>query len=514
MEVSSIFSDYQSLEIENQSLKALLEKEQERVKLYDDEISHLHDIIRKLKREAFGPKKERWLDKEQPALFNEAEVEASQEEPPVAEENIEVPAHTRARGKRKPLPENLPREVVVIDLPDSEKVASDGSPLRVIGKEVSEKLVFEPATAKVIEYHRLKYGGVEGADTVKVAPALPSIVPKGIATSSLLAHIVTAKFADGLPLYRQEEQFERIGVSIPRSTMGRWIVTAAATCQGIWNALEERLLASFYTSCDETTLQVLKEKNRAAETKSWMWVRATPADEKKVVLFDYNPSRGGDVVKTLFAEYQGYLQVDGYCAYNSFFEKNAWVTRLGCNMHGRRKFFDAAEAGANKGLSLAEEGLRFYKQLYAIEEKAKQLSPHERFWLRKAEALPIWDAMKTWAEKHQPTVPPKSKIGLAFHYFIAEYEYLKSYLYDGRLEMDNGFAERAISKFAIGRKNWLFSDTVQGAQASALFYSFIVTAKVNGVDPYKALCKIFDQVPTASTADDFERLARILLGSE
>jgi hypothetical protein len=347
---------------------------------------------------------------------------------------------------------------------------------------------------------------------VKVAPAVPSIIPKGIATASLLAHIVTAKFVDGLPLYRQENQFERLGINIPRSTMGRWIVKAAATCQGIWNALEERLLSSFYTSCDETTVQVLKEKDRAAELKSWMWVRATPADEKKVVLFDYDPSRGGDVVKRLLSAYEGYLQVDGYCAYNSFFKENTFATRLGCNMHSRRKYFDAAEAGAKKGQSLAEEGLRFYKALYAIEERAKGLFPHERFWLRKAEALPIWETMKAWAERHQGSVPPKSKVGQAFHYFISEYEYLRSYLYDGRLEMDNGFAERAITNFAVGRKNWLFSDTVAGAQASALFYSFVVTAKINGVDPYRALLRIFDEVPTASTADDYEHLAGILLG--
>jgi transposase len=253
--LSSIFSKSESLLIRVASLEALLDKEKDRNRLYDEEICRLHEIIRKLKQEAFGPKKERWLDKEQPSLFNEAEVEAAKEEPK-AEEKVVIPSHARARGKRKPLPENLPREVVVIDLPESEKVAPDGSPLRVIGQEVSEKLVFEPAKTKIIEYQRLKYGGVEGADTVKVAPAPPSIVPKGIASSSLLAHIVTSKYADGLPLYRQEEQFERFGITIARSSMGRWIVTAAKRCQGIWNALEERLLSSFYVSCDETTIQV------------------------------------------------------------------------------------------------------------------------------------------------------------------------------------------------------------------------------------------------------------------
>jgi len=235
------------------------------------------------------------------------------------------------------------------------------------------------------------------------------------------------------------------------------------------------------------------------------------SDERKIVLFDYDPSRSGEVVKRLLSEYRGFVQVDGYVAYDGFFKTNNAAIRLGCNMHGRRKFYDAAE-GSSKGQSLAEEGLRYYKKLYAIEERAKTMSWDERLSLRQKEALPLWDSMREWAEKHEGAVPPKSKIGQAFHYFLAEYEYLKSYLGDGRLEMDNGFIERAIKNFAIGRKNWLFSDTVNGAQASALFYSFIVTARVNGVNPYEALKRIFDEVPTASTVDDYERLAAILLG--
>jgi transposase len=509
MEPPLLFNENESLRIENQSLKAKGDKDERRLELYDEEVSRLHEIIRKLKREAFGPRRERWETTEQCLLFNEAETLAKEDAGP-SEDKVEVPAHTRTRGKRKPLPENLPREVVVIDLKDSEKFAPDGSPLRVIGKEVSEKLVYEPAVMKVIEYQRLKYGGVEGADTVKIAPVVPCIVPKGIATASLLAHIVTSKFADGLPLYRQEEQFARLGVDIPRSTMGRWIMKAGESCQGIWNALEERLMSRPYVSCDETPVQVLKEEGRTAESKSWMWVRATPSDEKKVVLFDYDPSRSGEVAKRLFADYAGFLQVDGYGAYNTL-EKNPGLVRIGCGMHGRRKFNDAAE-GAAKGQSLAAEGMAFFQKLYSIEEKAKDLSWDERHALRDREARPLWDAMKQWADKHYDSVPPKSKIGQAFHYFIGEYEYLRAYLLHGMLEMDNGFAERAIKYFAIGRKNWLFSDTVEGALGSSLFYSFVVTAKLNGVDPYQALKRIFEEVPVATTVEDYERLSGILLG--
>lgn len=506
---ANLFSDDESLRIENQSLKSVIEQSAQRIALYDEEVSHLYEIIRKMKREAFGPRRERWESNEQVLLFNEAESCAANETA-APELEVVVPAHTRKRGKRKPLPPNLPREVVVIDLPEAEKVAPDGSPLRMMGEEVSEKLVYEPAVMKVIEYHRLKYGGVEGADTVKIAAVPPCIIPKGIATSSLLSQIVTSKFADGLPLYRQEEQFERLGVDIHRSTMGRWIIQAAQTCQGIWNALEERLMSERYVTCDETPVQVLKEKDRKAESKSWMWVRATPAADKKIVLFDYDPSRSGDVAKKLFAEYQGFFQADGYCAYNAL-EQNAGIIRIGCNMHGRRKFFDAAE-GSAKGQSLAKEGLDYYQKLYAIEKRAKELSVSDRHALRQKEAAPLWDVMLEWALKNNESVPPKSKIGKAFHYFLAEYEYLRGYLKDGCLEMDNGFTERAIKYFAIGRKNWMFSDTVAGANSSSIFYSFVVTAKLNGVDPYQAMKKIFDEVPLATTADDYDRLADILLG--
>jgi transposase len=242
-----------------------------------------------------------------------------------------------------------------------------------------------------------------------------------------------------------------------------------------------------------------------------MWVRSTPSDEKKIVLFDYDSSRGGDVVKQLLSEYEGFLQVDGYQAYNSFFKENPHAIRLGCGMHSRRKFYDAAQ-GSNKGQSLAEQGLRYFQALYEIEERAKEKDPSQRFLLRLYEARPIWVTMKAWADKNYRLVPPKSKIGSAFHYLIEEYEYLIGYLQDGRLEMDNGFVERSIKGFAVGRKNWLFSDTVEGAQASSLFYSFVVTAKINGVNPYQALHRIFDDVPTASTPEDYERLADILLG--
>ena len=511
-----LFTENVMLKTENASLHTLIARSNEREARYESELEWLKEVIIKMKRDRFGSRKERWESDEQCVLlFNEAEVEAgkSEEAGTETQEEVSVSGFKRKRGKRKALPTHLPREIVTVELPENERFDVDGQPLKVIGKEVSEKFVFEPAQMKVMEYHRCRYG-IEAGDPVKTAPPVPQIIPKGIVTASLLADIVTKKYADGLPLYRQEEGWKRHDIDLSRSSMERWIVQGAEACLPVWNALEEMLLSSSYVSCDETHIQVLKEKNRAAESKSWMWVRATPSLKQPLVLFDYDPHRSGDVAKKLLADYRGFLQADAYGAYNPI-EKQEGVKRIGCNMHGRRGFSDA-DKGAKAGRGLAATALKFYQRLYNIEEKAKKqvLSWEDRKLLRDVEAVPIWDEMRFWAETHQGQVPKKSLIGKALGYFIEQYDLLRAYLQDGMLEMDNGFAERAIRKFAIGRNNWMFSDTPEGAHASALFYSFVVTAKVNGVNPYQALKTIFERIPTASTVEDYEALAKLLLSPE
>jgi transposase len=340
---------------------------------------------------------------------------------------------------------------------------------------------------------------------------VPSIIPKGIATPELLASVVVEKYGYGMPLYRQEYKFNQMGVELTRQTMARWVVKSAEACMPVWNILCDRLLESFYVSCDETHTQVLNEAGRKAESKSWMWVRCVPVGKNKIVLFDYDPHRSAEVAKRLLQEFKGYLQVDGYASYN-ILEKDIELIRIGCNMHGRRYFESAKTIGAKAGKTLAEVGLKFYKRLYDHEEEIRALSPEERHRLRLEVQAPIWDEFRAWTELNHKKVPPKSKIGEAFKYFISQYEYLTGYLKDGRLEMDNGFAERAIRKFAIGRNNWLFADTESGAHASAMFYSLLCTAKVNNVNIYEAMKYLFTEIPKAKSIDDFERLADVIMG--
>lgn len=507
------FSEEQSIEARLESALVMLEKKDERLSLYEEENERLREVIAGLKRAQFGKKSERWESDEQ-LCFNEVEFYAKQPDP--SEENqrleIQVNGHTKKRGHRKALPAELEREVVVVELPAEERFAEDGTPLKVIGYEVSEKLSFEPAKTKVIEYRRAKYGADSG-DYEKTAQPVPSIIPKGIVTPELAASIITKKYAYGMPLYRQEEMFTEMGVEIPRQTMARWVISHAEACRPVYNILCERLLESFYVSCDETHTQVLKEKGRTAESKSWMWVRSTPHEKHKIILFDYDPHRSADVAKRLLSDLKGFLQVDGFASYN-ILEKQEDVVRIGCNMHGRRYFEKAKTEGAKNGKSLAEVGLKFYKELYDLEEDFRTLPPEERYQQRLEKHRPIWDEFQTWAETSSKKVPPKSKIGEAIKYFLSEYEYLIGYLKDGRLEMDNGFAERAIRKFAIGRNNWMFADTESGAEASAMFYSLLCTAKINGVGTYEAMKHLFTELPKAKTLEDIERLADIIVAAQ
>jgi transposase len=476
-----------------------------------DENTWLREQLASLKRAQFGKKSERWESAEQ-LTFNEVEVESKkpgpdEEDPDYA--TFEVAAHKKKRGHRQPLPDSLPREVERIELPPEALFDADGNRLKIIGWEKSEKLKYEPGKLSVLEIYRAKYG-IDSGDYVKTAPPEPSVVPKGMATPSILAAIAVSKYGDGLPLYRLEDIFKRQGVDLPRTTMARWMVQASEALTPIWNVLSEKWLESFYVACDETKVQVLKEKGRTAESKSWMIVRSTPFGPKKVVLFDYSESRAQDVMMTLMTDYKGYLQTDALNVYDKI-SNTKGVIGLGCNMHARRRFESAAVDGAAAGKSLGAQGVKFYKDLYDIEEEVREKPPDERRLIRNERALPIFEKMKVWAENQLSKLPIKSKIGSAIRYFLNEYDRLTAYLKDGRLEMDNGFTERAIRKFAIGRNNWLFADTVNGAKASAILYSLVVTAKVNGVNPHAALEKLIQKIPMASTLEDYERLAEIIL---
>jgi transposase len=443
------------------------------------------------------------LSPDQIRLFDEAETQAAA---PAEDETIRVPAHTRRKRSRKPLPETLPRIEVIHDLPDHERICPhDGNPLAEIGEVTSEQLDIIPAKIQVIRHIRKQYACRCG-HCIRTAALPPQPIPKSLASPGLLAHITVSKYQDALPLYRQEAILSRIGVDLPRATLANWMIQAGTLIQPLINLLRDRLLAYDVLQMDETPVQVLKEPGKTAQSKSYLWLQRGGPPERPVVLYDYDPGRGAEVPKRLLAGFRGYLQTDGYDGYNAVVAVND-LTHVGCMAHARRKFDEAVKAqGKNKPAGNAHRGLALIRKLYRVEKQARTLTPEDRHAHRQRHARPILDELRTWLDEALPQVPPTSATGKALNYLHNEWHKLVRYLDDGRLEIDNNGAENAIRPFVLGRKNWLFSASVKGVNASANLYSLIETAKANGLEPYAYLRYLFTELPKAETVEAIEAL--------
>jgi transposase len=492
---------------------AELEERNAELEARDAEIALLREYVRLLRHQRFGRKSEK-VSPDQLSIFNEAEREAAEAASREGEqEEIQVPAHTRRKGGRRPLPESLPCIEVVHDLPEAEKVcARDGTRLVEIGREESEQLEIIPAQLRRVRHIRPKYGCPTCKQGVKVAPVPPQPIPKSIASPALLAHVATQKFVDGMPLYRQEVALKRIGVELPRSTLASWMVKMGQAVQPLINLLHEEILAAGIVQCDETRFQVLKEPGREATRLSYLWVlRAGGRDGPAAVVYHYDPSREGEVAERLLEGFQGYLQTDGYIGYDGVGARPG-IVHVGCFAHARRKFHEAwkAQGGGKKAKpipeSKAKQGLERIRALYRIERELAEATPAERHRVRLERTKPLLDEMREWLDGVLHTVPPQSLTGKALAYLDGQWPKLERVLEDGRLPLDTNAVENAIRPFVVGRKAWLFADTVAGAEASANLYSLVETAKANGIEPWAYLCFVFERIPAAQRIEDFEVL--------
>jgi len=444
------------------------------------------------------------LSPDQIRLFDEAEVEADAE--PVEDETVIVSEHSRRKRGRKKLPDTLPRVDVVHVLPAEDQVCPhDGNVLAEIGEVVSEQLDIVPAKIQVIRHIRKQYACKCG-QCIKTAALPPQPIPKSLASPGLLAHITVSKYQDALPLYRQETILRRIGVELPRATLANWMIKAGALVQPVINLLRDQLLAYDIVQMDETPVQVLKEPGTRAQSKSYLWLQRGGPPDQPVILYDYDPGRGAGVPLRLLEGFRGYLQTDGYDGYNAAVASNG-LMHMGCMAHARRKFSDAVKAqGKNRKPGKAQHGLALIQKLYRVEKQAKQLTPLERFDHRQQHATPILERLRRWLDDSLPQVLPGSTAGKALNYLHNEWDKLTCYLDDGRLEIDNNLAENAIRPFVVGRKNWLFSHSVAGVNASANLYSLIETTKANGLEPYAYLRYLFAELPRAETVEAIEAL--------
>jgi transposase/uncharacterized coiled-coil protein SlyX len=505
-----------------ETLKALLQQKELEIETlnhsvaqYKARVGSLQEQLNLLIAKRFGPSSEKDNNR-QLGLFNEAEAAVDEEE--VADAvSLTVPAHQRKKPGRKPLPDYIERVEVLHDLPEAEKVCPhDGTALERIGEETSEQLDVIPAKVRVLRHIRPKYACPCCRQGIKTAPMPPQPIPKSIASPGLLAHVCTAKYADALPLYRQEDILKRAGIDLPRATLANWMLKLGELVVPLINLLRDSVLEYGVVQMDETTVQVLKEDNKAAASKSYMWVQRGGPPGKSVILFDYDPSRSGAVPLRLLEGFTGFLQCDGYEGYGAI-GKREDIVLVGCWAHARRKFDEAIKAQGKKGKAKAgraTKGLAFIQKLYRIEKLAKELTPEERKAMRQGQAVPLLNEMRDWLDTSLPEVPPQSAVGKALNYLHGQWPKLVRYVDDGRVDIDNNAAERTIRPFVIGRNNWLFSDTVKGAEASARLYSLILTAKANGHEPYRYLRHLFKELPVATSLQDIEALLPFNIDAE
>ncbi|MGO1426975.1 MAG: IS66 family transposase [Halomonas sp.] len=505
---------------------------QRQIKAQQEEIAQLHLLMEKkeaqweaakqslfeqfrlaLERQ-FGPSTEKYRVDQRDLLINEAEVAVDEEDSDasacdaVADDAMSEtasPPKRRTRGGRVALPPELPRVEVVHELPDNTcHCHDDGTTLKVIGEEVSEELHVVPARIEVIRHVRRKYACPTCEEGISTAPVPAKLLPKSNASATLLAYIATAKYQDALPLYRQSQIFARHGAEIPRNTLARWMVQVGERIIPLIDTLRQHLLNAPLIHMDETTLQVNQEADRAASATSYMWVQRGGPPGQQVVLFDYAASRAGRVPVDLLGDYAGRLITDGYEGYAEVVRRNG-ITHAGCWAHARRKFVEAQKVQPKGKTGKADWALNQIRKLYGVEKQAKALEPEARHALREQKSRPLIDQLRTWLDKSLAQVLPKSALGKALHYLDNQWPRLTRFLDDGLIPLDNNPAENAIRPFVIGRKNWLFSHTPSGAQASAAIYSLIETAKANGLSPYDYLQYVFATLPTLDD-DDFSTL--------
>jgi len=481
--------------------ETLVQKEQE-IQLLKYKAEFLELQLRKALQQRYGRKTDK-IPSNQLSIFDEAEVTVPAEELEKENEEITVPEHKRTKPGRKALPKNLPRTVVEHDLNAEDKTCKCGAQLCHICDVDSEQLEYIPAKVRVIVNRRKKYSCKRCEETIKLAPLPKMPISKSIATPSLLASMLVAKFCDHLPLYRQEKIWNRHDIDIPRQTLSNWVLKCADLLSKIVDAMKIKIVASDYARADETTVQVLKEENRDPSTKSYMWIFMTGLKTNNHIVFEYHPTRGGEAATNFFSGFQGYLQTDGYSGYNAL-RNTCGIIEVGCMAHLRRKFTDVTKIVTKTGK--AHEALKYIQALYKIEDKIKDYTFDERYKYRLEFSKPIIDKFKLWLDASINHVPPNNPLGQAINYAVNHWIALTRYIDHGMLDIDNNWAENQIRPFAIGRKNWLFNNNANGAKAASIIYSLVTTAKANGLDQFQYLMDVLAKAPCCETDEDFAKL--------
>ena len=479
-----------------------------------EQVQRLIEQITLARQRQFGTSSEQLSA--QGRLFDEAEAlalsstEAQDMAPvPPASAPADQPAGQKSskpvRGKRSPLPIDLPRVDMIHDIAEDQRTCPCGTPMVEIGQDISEQLDIVPMQVRVLRHIRKRYGCPGSTHAPVTAPLPPQPLPKTNASAAFLAMLLTVKYVDGLPLARFERVLDRHRMPVPRQTLARWVIGASRLLQPLHNLLRDTLFDGAVIHMDETVVQVLKEPDKKPTTHSYMWVQTGGLPDRPVVLYDYDPRRSGEVPVRLLEGYRGYLMTDGYDGYNPLIRAGG-IEHLACWAHVRRRFVDAARVQPKGRRGKADEAVALIGKLYGIERDHKDAGDEERLLARQQFSVPALATLQAWMEKTLPEITPQSALGTALAYLQKYWSRLTRYTERGDLPIDNNRCENAIRPFVVGRKAWLFSDTPAGADASAVIYSLVQTAKANGVEPYLCLLRVLRELPAAKTVDDVEAL--------
>ena len=503
---------------------------------YKRKYEKLENKFNYLQKLFFGKRSEKLtpVDEQQGRLFDEAETHGTLAdnfiESPVIENDGDktddvttVKSYTRKKVGRKPISEEIPRIEKIHDLPDDEKTCSCcGKPRPRIGQETSEELEYVPAKIFVLKHVYPKYGPctceefvLEEQAEVISAPAQKRMLPGSIAGEGLLAYIITSKFCDALPFYRLSKMFGRIEVDISRATMCNWQLSIHERLEPFFEVLKETLKSGEFIRMDETPVQVLRDEKPSPGSKSYMWVAiGYPIRGRPLVLFEYHPTRSGNVPMKFLKGFKGYLQTDGYTAYNSPASEYGLV-HVGCLAHARREFHKAHNPKVKNSRSY--KALKIIQKIYRIESDLREKNLPDDIFVekRKKAVIPVMDELHKFLIQANEITAPSSPIGEAVRYTLNQWSKLIRYLDLACMTPDNNEIERCIKSFVIGRKNWLFSNTPRGARASAGMYSLIESAKANKLDPYEYLRFLLLQYPhVKDNRNDMRKLLPCFLSPE
>ena len=512
--------------LNREELVSLVLSMQEKTLSMDQKLQLILEQLAVQKHDRFGQSSEklltpgqlRFLESDGQIFINEAEAVVDAEEP---EEEPAPPRKRtpRPKGKRAEDLSHLPTIPISHEMTEEELSAEFGDHhYRRLPDEIYHRLRFTPAKVEREEHHVAVYADTKDSSHIVKAPHPTTLLANSLASPSIVSGVINAKYVNGVPLYRQEQEMSRQGIPISRQDMASWVIRCGDRyLKPVYDYLHQKLYDYHVLQADETPFLVNKD-GRDAGTKSYMWVYRTGKyyRERPIVLYEYQATRRADHPKEFLRDFHGICVTDGYQVYHTVEGMLKDLTIAGCWSHARRKFTESEQAlpKNKRGHSIAHKALLQIQAIYREEDKLKDLPAEERKTVRQLTVKPLVDAYFAWVKQEMPKTLTGSKTYKGMQYSLNQEAYLRVFLTDGDIPIDNNTAEQTIRPFCVGKKNWVMIDTVSGARVSAVIYSLVETAKANDINPYEYFNYLLEEIPRHQMYGDTAYLEDLMQWSD